>query len=126
MPSSTDKFRLGRAAVFSVNGTVLSSVREIGVRRVTTEVDATGFGHSSRSSVITHRTYEIDVAVLSVPDVTIMQTAEANETPILVVMGFGHTTLSTYFRIHETTADEPLNDAVVATFALREWSEHPV
>jgi len=117
----TDKYRLGRKCTFSVGGTTLTSVRDVAVRWVTTEVDGTGFGHSSRSSVVTHRTWEIDIEVLSVTDADLLGAEIAAENRVLVTTTNGLATLSTYFRIHETTADEPLNDAVVATFTLKQW-----
>jgi len=117
----SNKYRLGRECTFSVGGTTLTSVRDVAVRWVTSEVDGTGFGHSARSSVVTHRTWEIDIEVLSVTDANLLGTAISNESRVLVATTNGLATLSTYFRIHETTADEPLNDAVVATFTLKQW-----
>lgn len=119
--SSTDKFRLGRACTFAVNGTVLTGVRDVAVRRTTNEVDATGYGHSMQSSVVIHRTYEIDVEVLDVSDADILHGAASTNSAVTITTTLGLLPLSTVFTVHETTADESLDDAVVATFTLRQW-----
>jgi hypothetical protein len=119
--SSTDKYRLGRACTFAVNGVVLTGVRDVAVRRTTNEVDATGYGHSMQSSVVIHRTYEIDVEVLDVSDADILHAAASFNSAVTITTTLGLLPLSTVFTVHETTADESLDDAVVATFTLRQW-----
>ena len=123
MPSSTDKYRLGRACTFSVDSVALTGVRDVAVRRTTNEVDATGYGHSARSSVVIHRTYEIDVEVLDVSDADILLAAAESNSVVTVTTTNGLMPLSKDFTIHESAADEPLDDAVVATFVLKQW-EH--
>jgi hypothetical protein len=114
---------LGRACTFAVNGTVLPGVRDVAVRRTTNEVDATGYGHAAQSRVVIHRSYEIDVQVIDATDAGILSTAAANESVVAVTTTNGLMPLSKNFTVHETTADESLDDAVVATFVLRQW-EH--
>ena len=117
----TEKFVLGRECVFRVEGLTVESVRDVGVRRTTNEVDATGYGHSCRSSVVIHRTYEIDMEVLDPAEVSALRSAELSETPITVTTHNGLIPVSAMFTIHEISADESLNDAVVARFTLRQW-----
>lgn len=119
MPSTI--FRLGRACTFSVNGTLLTRVRDVAVRRTTNEVDATGYGHSMQSSVVIHRTYEIDVEVLDVNDAEVLHAAASGNSAVTVATAYGLLPVSAHFTVHETTADESLDDVVVATFTLRQW-----
>lgn len=122
---ANEKFVLGRECVFRVGGLLtLRSVRDVGVRRTTTELDATGYGHSSRSSVVTHRTYEIDVEVFDPEEVDALRSAEESDTPITVTTTNGLMPISGKFTIHEVVADEGIDDAVVARFSLRQWG-HP-
>ena len=114
---------MGRACTFAVNGVVLPGVRDVAVRRTTNEVDATGYGHAAQSRVVIHRSYEIDVQVIDATDAGILSTAAANESVVAVTTTNGLMPLSKNFTVHETTADESLDDAVVATFVLRQW-EH--
>lgn len=117
----SEKFVLGRKCVFRVDGLRLQGVRDVGVRRTTTEVDGTGFGHSLRSSVVTHRTYEIDVEVLSHSDVLALRRAELSNTPVTVDTFNGLVPVSGRFTVHEVVADENLDEAVIARFSLRQW-----
>lgn len=116
-----DRFRLGRACVFSLNGTVLSGVREIGVRRVTNEIDATGFGHSAKSTAVIHRTYEMDVAVLKPADFDALKAAEDGNGVVTVTTTNGLRPVSADFMVCESAADEPIDGAIVGTFTLKQW-----
>jgi hypothetical protein len=117
----TEKFVLGRECVFRVNGFTLESVRDVGVRRTTNEVDATGYGHLCRSSVVIHRTYEVEVEVFDPQDVAVLRSAEFSDTPIEVTTQNGLMPVLAQFTIHEISADESIDDAVVARFTLRQW-----
>ena len=117
----TERFVLGRQCSFSVDGFVLKSVRDVGVSRTTTEFDATGYGHSVRSSVVTHRTYQLDVEVLNPEDVEKLRQAEWNDRSVKVSTSGGLSQLSYDFTVHEVSADETLDDAVVARFSLKQW-----
>lgn len=121
MPSATDKYRLGKACTFSVNGQILGGVRDVSVRRIASEVDATGYGHSAKSTAVIHRTYEIDVIVLKPSDVDKLRAVEAENGVITVTTTNGLREVSADFMVCESTADEPLDDAVIATFVLKEW-----
>jgi len=117
----TQTFRLGRQCVVRDNGITLESLRDVGVRRTTNEVDATGYGHQCKSSVVTHRTYEIEVEVFDPTEVAALRSAEFSETPITVTTQNGLIPVSARFTIHEISADESIDDAVVARFTLRQW-----
>lgn len=117
----TEKFVLGRECVFTVNGFTAESVRDVGVRRTTNEVDATGYGHTCRSTVVIHRTYELEIEVFDPDEVAALRSAESSETPITVTTQNGLVPVSERFTIHEISADESINDAVVARFTLRQW-----
>jgi len=117
----TQKFVLGRECVFKVNGFELVSVRDVGVTSTTTEVDATGYGHWMRSAVVTHRTYQIDVEVLDPAEAATLREAELSDTPIVVTTTGGLAPLSQTFTIHDVTADEVIDDVVVARFSLKQW-----
>jgi len=116
-----EKFVLGRKCLFRVDGFTLESVRDVGVRRTTNEVDATGYGHLCRSSVVIHRTYEMEVEVFDTAEVAVLRSAEFSDTPITVKTQNGLMPVSAKFTIHEISADEGINDAVVARFTLRQW-----
>ena len=117
----TEKFALGCKCEFKVDGSTLESVRDVGVRRTTNEVDATGYGHECRSSVVIHRTYEIDVEVLDPSDVETLREAEDSDKSVRVTTTKGLIEVSENFTVHEVTADEGLNDVVIARFTLRQW-----
>ena len=118
---SSTIYRLGRACTFAVNGVVLPGVRDVAVRRTTNEVDATGYGHSMQSTVIIHRSYEIDVQVVDVNNAVVLHDAASSNSAVTVTTTNGLLPVSAHFTVHETTADESLDDAVVATFTLRQW-----
>lgn len=84
-------------------------------------MDATGYGHDCRSTIVTHRTYEIEVEVLDEKELEEIREAEKNGEPILVTTEGGLVPVSKKFTIHEVVADEGVNDAVVAKFSLRQW-----
>lgn len=116
----TQKFVLGRECVFKVGGFELKSIRDVGVRRTTTEVDGTGYGHGCRSTVVTHRSYELDVEVYDPAEVATLRDAELSDTPVTVVTT-GLVPVSARFTIHEVLADEGIDSAVLARFSLRQW-----
>ena len=117
----SDKFRLGRKCTFAVEGLILKGVREVGVRRITNELDATGFYHAMQSTVVLHRTFEIDVAVLVPADVVVLQAAEAAGQVVTVKTTNGLRPISADFMVCESTADESIDGAVVAMFVLKQW-----
>lgn len=117
----SEKFRLGKDCTFALDGVILKGVREVGVRRITNELDATGFFHAMQSTIVLHRTYEIDVAVIVPADVVALQQAEAYGQVVTVTTTGGLRPLSANFVVCESTADESIDGAVVAMFVLKQW-----
>lgn len=122
MPAVTDKYRLGRDCTFALDGVLLPSVREVSTKRTVEERDATGFNHQTKSTLVVRRTWEMDVAVLSPADAERLIAAEAYQKVVTVTTTNGLRPVSANFTVHECSADEPLDDAVVATFTLKQWS----
>lgn len=118
---SSDRYRLGRNCVLTLNGQILAGVRDVTVSRRTTEVDATGYGHASHSTAVIHRSYELSVTVVRPSDAAKLRAAEVDGTAVTVTTSNGLRTFSADFVVAESTDDEPLNDAVVATFTLKQW-----
>jgi hypothetical protein len=117
-----EKYRLGRECVFTLDGQILSGVREVNVSRRTTEVDATGYGHAAQSTAVIHRTYEINIAVLKPSDAAKLRAAEVDGKAVTITTTNGLRTVSADFVVSDSTDDEPLDDAVLATFTLKQWA----
>lgn len=124
MPTTTERYRLGRDCTFAVDGVILAGVREVTTKRTTTEVDLTGYQHASHSTLVTHRTWEIEVAALRPVDAQRLREAEARQRVVTVTTTNGLHELSADFTVCESSSSEPLDDAVVATFTLKQWA-HP-
>ncbi len=122
MPSASDKFRLGRDCVFTLDGQILSGVSDVTVSRRTQEVEATGYGHGSQSTIVTHRTVELTVSVIKPADAAKLIAAEADGSVVTVTTTNGLRPLTADFIVCDSSTDEPLNDAVLATFTLKQWS----
>ena len=122
MPS--DKYRLGRECTFALEGVILNGVREVGVRRTTREVDATGWQHSVESKIVTHRSYEFDVVVLYPGDAAKLKDAEEHGKVVTVTTTNGLREVEANFTVHDSTADEGVDDAIAGRFTLRQWG-HP-
>lgn len=122
MPS--ERYRLGRDCTFALDGVILAGVREVATTRTTTEVDLTGYQHASRSTLITHRTWEIEVAAVKPADAQKLRDAEARHKVVTVTTTNGLHEVSADFVVAESASSEPLDDAVVATFTLKQWA-HP-
>lgn len=125
MPTLSDKYRLGRDCVLTVDGQILSGIRDVTVRRTTTEVDATGYGHTMRSTVVTHRTLELTVEVVKPADADKLRAAEEDGKHVQITTQNGLRPISKYFTVCEGSADEPLDGAVFPTFTLKEWGHNP-
>lgn len=121
MPTATDKYRLGRDCVLSIDGQIVSGIRDVTVARTTTEIDATGFGHQMRSTVVTHRSIELTVEVVKPSDAEKFRNAETFGTHVQLTTVGGQRPISKYFTVCESSADEPLDGLCVAVFTLREW-----
>jgi hypothetical protein len=121
LPSVTDKYRLGKNCVLTLDGQILSGVRDVSVQRRTTEIDATGYGHAAQSSVVVHRTYELVVSVFKPADAAKLRAAEVDGQVVTVTTTNGLREVSADFVVCDSSSDETLDDAVLATFTLKQW-----
>ena len=124
---------LGKDCVLTIDGAEVKGVSDVSVRETTTEIDASGFNGYGASTVVVGRTYEI---LFSVPDIAAARVLFAkrwqrgnvgNSTFYLpqildVELTGGLFEISRPFTIHGIDGDEPLNDAVIPRFELREWN----
>jgi hypothetical protein len=124
---------LGKDCVLTIDGAEVKGVSDVSVRETTTEIDASGFNGYGASTVVVGRTYEI---LFSVPDIATARALLAkrwrignvgNSTFYLpqildVELTGGLFDISRPFTIHGIEGDEPLNDAVIPRFELREWN----
>jgi hypothetical protein len=124
---------LGKDCVLTIDGAEVKGVSDVSVRETTTEIDASGFNGYGASTVVVGRTYEI---LFSVPDIAKARRLFAkrytmgnveNSTFYLpqildVELTGGLFDISRPFTIHGIEGDEPLNDAVIPRFELREWN----
>jgi hypothetical protein len=124
MPTAAERYQLGRKCTLTLDGQLVKSATDVGVRRVTTEIDATGFQHNARSSLVTHRTLELELELLRWSEVQRLRDAEARGRVVTVTTANGLREFTADFTVHESSMDEPLNDAVRARFTLKEW-KHP-
>lgn len=119
---STARFRLGRECVLLLNGQVLAGVRNVVPKRTVRTVDATGLNHSSESTVVTHRTWELEIEVVRPADAERLRQAEATDGLVTVQTVNGLRNVSGDFVVCECEAAEPLDEAVVAVFSLKQWA----
>lgn len=124
---------LGKDCVLTIDGAEVKGVSDVSVRETTTEIDASGFNGYGASTVVVGRTYEI---LFSFPDIAKARLLLAktwksgnvgNSTFYLpqildVELTGGLFDISRPFTIHGIEGDEPLNDAVIPRFELREWN----
>ena len=124
---------LGKDCVLKIEGTEVKGVSDVSLRETVTEVDATGFNGYGASSVVVGRTYEI---LFSVPDLAAARYLLANRWKrvdvgdstfympqiLNVELTGGLFDIDRPFTIHGIDGDEPLNDAVIPRFELREWN----
>lgn len=125
MPTATDKYRLGRKCVLTLDGQTLSGIRDVTVARTTTEIDATGFGHEMRSTVVTHRSIELTIHVIKPADADKLRDAETFGKHVQLTTTGGQRAISKYFTVCESSTDEPLDGLADAVFTLREWGHAP-
>ncbi|NBW12516.1 MAG: hypothetical protein EBR82_31240 [Caulobacteraceae bacterium] len=119
---TVDRFRLGRDCVLEVDGLVLSGVRNVTPKRTAKKIEATGWGDQSESVIVTHRTWELEIEVVRADDADVLRSAEDRDGLVTVRTFNGLREISGDFTVLETTAPEGLDDAVVATFSLRQWA----
>jgi hypothetical protein len=124
---------LGKDCVLKIDGAEVKGVSDVSVRETVTEIDASGFNGYGASTVVVGRSYEI---LFSVPDIAKARVLLAKRwqrgdvgkstfylPQILdVELTGGLFEISRPFTIHGIEGDEPLNDAVISRFELREWN----
>lgn len=120
MPS--EKFVLGRECVLLLNGQILAGVKSVVPKRTVRTIDATGLNHSSESTIVTHRTWELEVEVVRPADAERLRQAEATDGLVTVQTTNGLRSVSGDFVVCECEAAEPLDEAVVAVFMLKQWA----
>jgi hypothetical protein len=124
MATPTDRYRLGRDCTITLEGQLLQSVTNIGVRRTENATDATGFLHNVQSSLVLHRSLELDLELLAVPEVSRLREAEKRGRVVTVTTANGLREFTANFTVHESSTDEPIDDAIRARFTLKQWG-HP-
>lgn len=122
-------FALGRECTLIVDQTTVPEVADVLVREYTSEIDATGRTHRSISTVVTHRTYEISVAI---PEITRARWLHGRRwiqngnffLPRImnVQLAGGLINISENFTLHDVDGDEPLDGPVVARFVFKQWA----
>jgi hypothetical protein len=124
---------LGKDCVLKIDGAEVKGVSDVSIRETATEIDASGFNGYGASTVVVGRTYEI---MFSVPDIATARVLFAKRwkkgdvgkstfylPQILdVELTGGLFQITRPFTIHGIDGDEPLNDAVIPRFELREWN----
>lgn len=118
---ANERFVLGRNCTFSIDGVLLKSVRDVGVRRIVSEFDATGFGHAEGSTIVVRRSWELDVEVLKPDEIKKFVEAEGKKGIVTVATTNGMRSVSSEFVVCDSDASEPLDDAVRARFTLKQW-----
>lgn len=116
-----ESFVLGRHCTFSIDGILLKSVRDVGVRRIVSEHDVTGYRHSIGSTLVTRRTFEIDVEVQDPGEAALISAAEGGRGIVTVSMTNGHRPGSANFMVCDCDYSEPLDGPVRSRFTLRQW-----
>ena len=124
---------LGKDCVLKIDNVEIKGVSDVSVRESVTEIDASGFNGYGASTVVVGRTYEI---MFSFPDIAKARLLFAKRWKRTVVgssifylpqildveLTGGLFDIDRPFTIHGIDGDEPLNDAVIPRFELREWN----
>lgn len=133
--------KLGRLCELRIDGRVFMFVKDVNVRQVTNEIDATGYGKKAASSLVVHRSYEVELTVPELMDAKRLRamSVDADGLPNVVKVELGGGIFDSFngppggggwkagirnpnnFTIHEVQGDEPLDDIVVGKFVLKEW-----
>lgn len=121
MATATDRYRLGRQCTITLEGQLLQSVTNLAVRRTVEEFDATGFLHNVKSAIVTHRTLELEIELLRPSEIAKLRNAELRGAVVTVTTANGARAFTANFTVHESTADEPLDDAIRPRFTLKQW-----
>jgi hypothetical protein len=126
-------YRLGKDRVLTIEGNEINGVSDVSVRETVTEIDATGFNGYGASTVVVGRTYEIMFSVPSIYSSRDLMTKRWKRGQVGksffylpwildVELTGGLFEIRRPFTIHGIDGDEPLNDAVIPRFELREWN----
>lgn len=118
----TERFKLGRECVLTVDGVVLSGVRNVTPKRTVRTIEATGHGHTSESTIVTHRTWELEIEVVKPADVERLRQAEEDDGLVTVQTSNGLRNVSGDFTVCECAVSEPLDETVLAVFSLKQWA----
>ena len=123
---------LGKDCVLEIDDEEIVGVSDVSVRESVTEIDASEFLSSGASTVVIGRASEI---MFSVPDIAVARKLFAKRLArtesefleffvprfVSVRLTGGVWDIDELFSIHSIDADQPLNDAVIARFELRQW-----
>jgi len=71
--------------------------------------------------VVVHRTYELVVSVFKPADAAKLRAAEVDGQVVTVTTTNGLREVSADFVVCDSSSDETLDDAVLATFTLKQW-----
>jgi hypothetical protein len=120
---------LGRECVLFIEGVQMTGISDLALRELVTEVDATGFNHQVTSTIVTQRSIEISFGC---PDMA--QARQLYDQRWRLFNGFKIPNVFEVFldggllgpivgkfTLHDTDADEPMNDIVAPRFTLKQW-----
>ena len=132
--------QLGRLCELRIDGRIFGFVKDVSVRQVTSEIDATGYGKKATSNLVVHRSYEIELVVPELFDARRLRamTVDADGLPNVVKVELIGGLFDSFvnppggqwpaglqqpgdFTIHDVQGDEPLDDIVVGKFVLKQW-----
>lgn len=132
--------QLGRLCELRIDGRIFGFVKDVNIRQVTNEIDATGYGRDATSSLVVHRSYEIELSVPELLDARRLRsmTVDAEGLPNVVKVELVGGLWDSFvnppngqwpaglqqpgnFTIHEVQGDEPLDDIVTSKFVLKQW-----
>ena len=120
---------LGRECLLVIEGVPMHGISDLALRELVTEVDATGFNHQVVSTIVTQRTYEISFGCPDMAQATSLYNIRwrlfngfkiPNVLEVFLEGGLLGPIVGK-FTLHDVEADEPLNDAVVPRFTLKQW-----
>lgn len=112
---------LGKDAVLTINGAVAKGVRSVTIDRTTNEFDATGFGHGIQSAIAIHRSWELTIEVIDKTLASALVNYEVSRTYFPVTVQDGFVSIASTFMVAGFSIEEPLDDAVSASFHLKQW-----
>ena len=121
-------YALGRDCTFEIDGVTCNGVSDVVVRERTTDIDATGMGHSVESTVAVARTYEISVTFSEIGDARALWSQRFVSSGsfrlpriFAIQCAGGIVNISERFTLHDIDADEPLDGIVQPRFFFRQW-----